>query len=54
MRPPNNWLSMTGKKAWVYDSTRKAFYYAAFLPFQSDLNYYNPEVKAEMLDIARF
>lgn len=52
--PPNNWRAMAGNKAWTYHSGRKQFYYTAFLPFQPDLNYHNPEVKQAMFDIVRF
>ena len=52
--PPNNWRAMAGNKAWTYYPERKQFNYTAFLPFQPDLNYYNPEVKRAMFDVARF
>jgi oligo-1,6-glucosidase/alpha-glucosidase len=51
---PNNWKSMSGNPAWTYHPTRKQFYYNAFLPFQPDLNYENPDVKKAMFDVARF
>ncbi len=54
MKRPNNWRAMSGNWAWTYNSTRKQFYYNAFLPFQPDLNYHNPEVKRAMFDVARF
>lgn len=54
LKRPNNWRAMTGKKAWIYSPERKQFYYAAFLPFQPDLNYNNPQVKQAMFDIVRF
>jgi oligo-1,6-glucosidase/alpha-glucosidase len=53
-RPPNNWRAMAGNKAWTYHPGRKQFNYTAFLPFQPDLNYRNPEVKQAMFDVARF
>ncbi|GIV34517.1 MAG: oligo-1,6-glucosidase [Chitinophagales bacterium] len=53
-RPPNNWKSVLGGSAWIYHPQRKQFYYAAFLPFQPDLNYYNPQVKEAMFDVVRF
>ncbi len=53
-RPPNNWKSVLGGSGWTYHKGRKQFYYAAFLPFQPDLNYHNPEVKAAMFDMVRF
>ncbi|HET7062555.1 MAG TPA: alpha-glucosidase [Nitrosospira sp.] len=54
MTPPNNWRAMAGNKAWTYHPGRKQFYYTAFLPFQPDLNYHNPEVKQAMFDVVRF
>ena len=45
---------MSGNWAWTYSPERKQFYYNAFLPFQPDLNYHNPEVKKVMFDVARF
>lgn len=52
--PPNNWKSMLGGSAWYYAPERDQWYYAAFLGFQPDLNYHNPEVKAAMFDVVRF
>lgn len=52
-RKPNNWKSMIGGSGWHYSDSRKQFYWASFLPFQPDLNYYNPEVKREMLNITK-
>ncbi len=54
MKRPNNWRAMSGNWAWTYSPTRKQFYYSAFLPFQPDLNYHNPQVKQAMFDVARF
>lgn len=51
---PNNWKSMVSGNAWRYDTIRKQYYYAAFLPFQPDLNYRNEKVKEAMLDHVRF
>ena len=53
-KPPNNWRAMAGNKAWTYYPERKQFNYTAFLPFQPDLNYHNPEVKQAMFDVVRF
>ena len=49
-KPPNNWRAMAGNKAWTYYPERKQFNYNAFLPFQPDLNYHNPEVKEAMFE----
>lgn len=51
---PNNWKSMVSGSAWHYNKERGQYYYAAFLPFQPDLNYYNPAVKKTMLDNVKF
>ena len=53
-KPPNNWKTLSGGKAWKYDENTKQWYYFHFLPFQPDLNYRNPEVKEEMFDTMRF
>ncbi|SEL22924.1 glycoside hydrolase family 13 protein [Nitrosovibrio tenuis] len=53
-KPPNNWRAMAGNKAWTYYPERKQFNYTAFLPFQPDLNYHNPDVKRAMFDVVRF
>jgi glycosidase len=52
-RPPNNWKAIPGESAWHYDDATDQWYYASFLPFQPDLNYRNPAVKAAMFDVAR-
>ncbi|WP_457557221.1 alpha-glucosidase [Candidatus Harpocratesius sp.] len=52
--PPNNWLSQTGGSGWHYDPSTDQWYWAAFLPFQPDLNFRNPAVQEEMLEIMRF
>ena len=51
--PPNNWLSMLGGSGWHFDPRTGQWYFASFLPFQPDLNYRNPAVKAAMLDVVR-
>ncbi|MEI8080427.1 MAG: alpha-amylase family glycosyl hydrolase [Actinomycetes bacterium] len=54
-RPPNNWRSaMEVKTAWQWSPERKQWYLATFLPFQPDLNWRNPDVKAAMFDAVRF
>jgi glycosidase len=52
--PPNNWKSMTGGSAWKYYENTDQWVYFHFLPFQPDLNYRNPEVKAEMFKTMKF
>jgi oligo-1,6-glucosidase/alpha-glucosidase len=51
-KPPNNWLSLVGRRAWNYRNG--SYYYTAFLPFQPDLNYRNPDVQKEMLSVAGY
>lgn len=54
-KPPNNWRStMEVRSAWQWNDTRKQWYLATFLPFQPDLNWRNPDVKAVMFDAIRF
>jgi glycosidase len=53
-KEPTNWKSMTGGSGWHYDKKTDSWFWATFLPFQPDLNYNNPETKAEMLQTARF
>jgi len=51
--PPNNWKSILGGSGWHRDEATGQWYWASFLPFQPDLNYRNPVVKAAMLDVVR-
>lgn len=52
--PPNNWLSVFGGSAWEWDGERMQYYLHNFLREQPDLNFHNPAVQQEQLDIARF
>lgn len=52
--PPNNWLSTFGGSAWAWDTQRQQYYLHNFLAEQPDLNWYNPEVVAAILETARF
>ena len=52
--PPNNWLSIFGGSAWQWDGERMQYYLHNFLVEQPDLNFHNPAVQEELLDIARF
>jgi alpha-glucosidase len=52
--PPNNWLSCFGGSAWEYDTHTEQYYYHAFLREQPDLNWRNPAVVEEMLNVLRF
>ncbi len=50
---PNNWTSFFGGSAWTWDETRGQFYMHTFLPEQPDVNWRNPELRAEMLAMVR-
>lgn len=52
--PPNNWLSVFGGPAWEWEAGRRQFYLHNFLASQPDLNFHNPAVQDEMLDVLRF
>lgn len=51
---PNNWQSIFGGNAWEYDEVRKQYYMHNFLKEQPDLNFHNPKVQLEILDIMKF
>jgi alpha-glucosidase len=53
-RPPNNWKTVFGSSAWEKDSATGEYYYHSFLKQQPDLNWRNPEVKEEFINIFRF
>jgi len=53
-RPPNNWRSRFGGRAWTWDAATRQWYMHGFLPEQPDVNWRNPQVKAAMWDVARF
>jgi alpha-glucosidase len=52
--PPNNWRATFGGSAWEWDQTRQQYYLHSFLTAQPDLNWYNREVQAAILDVACF
>ncbi|MBW3572833.1 MAG: DUF3459 domain-containing protein [Gemmatimonadetes bacterium] len=52
--PPNNWLSAFGGSAWELDPPTGQYYLHTFLREQPDLNWRNPAVEQEMLDVLRF
>ena len=52
--PPNNWVSVFGGSAWEWHEARQQYYLHNFLKEQPDLNFHNPEVQEEALDIAKF
>jgi alpha-glucosidase len=52
--PPNNWLSEFGGPAWELDAQTGQYYYHAYLKQQPDLNFRNPDVQRELLNVLRF
>jgi maltose alpha-D-glucosyltransferase / alpha-amylase len=44
----------TEKSNWTWDPEARAYYWHRFFSHQPDLNYDNPEVRAEMLKVMRF
>jgi oligo-1,6-glucosidase len=53
-REPNNWLSIFGGPAWVYDELTGEWYLHLFSDRQPDLNWENPRVRAEVYDLMRW
>ena len=51
---PNNWLSSFGGSAWELDPQTDQYFLHSFHTEQPDLNWRNPEVIKEMLDVLRF
>uniref|UniRef100_A0A3B4YYX1 Amino acid transporter heavy chain SLC3A1 n=1 Tax=Stegastes partitus TaxID=144197 RepID=A0A3B4YYX1_9TELE len=51
---PNNWVSIFGNSSWTYDEVRGQCYLHQFLKEQPDLNFRNPNVVQEMIDIVDF
>ncbi|MFP5304645.1 MAG: alpha-amylase family glycosyl hydrolase, partial [Gammaproteobacteria bacterium] len=52
--PPNNWRATFGGSAWTWEPQRHQYYLHNFLSEQPDLNWYNPQVRAALLDVGRF
>jgi alpha-glucosidase len=53
-QPPNNWKSVYTGSAWEFDQHSGQYYYHTFFRQQPDLNWRNPDVQAEFMDILRF
>ena len=53
-KPPNNWASIFGGGGWEYVPELGQFYFHMFYKEQPDLNWRNPAVRKEMLDVYRF
>lgn len=53
-KPPNRWRAVVEGSAWEWDEATGQYYYHAFLPFQPDLNWRNPEVRKAMFEAVGF
>jgi len=53
-RPPNNWQSVFGGKAWEWKQEIEQNYLHLFVKEQPDLNWRNPEVRQALMDVVRF
>ncbi|MBK8454717.1 MAG: alpha-glucosidase [Thiofilum sp.] len=51
---PNNYPSFFGGSAWEKDKTTRQYYLHYFAKKQPDLNWDNPQVRAEVYDLMRF
>lgn len=52
--PPNNWTSRFGGSAWKYDEATKEWYLHLFSEKQPDLNWDNPLVRREVINICNY
>jgi oligo-1,6-glucosidase len=53
-QPPNNWKAWFGGSTWSRDETTGQYYLHLFSPWQPDLNWENPALRAEVYDMMRF
>lgn len=53
-KPPNNWTNNFVGKAWEYDKTTGEYYLHLFSKKQPDLNWDNPKVRQEIIDICNY
>ncbi len=53
-KPPNNWLSIFGGSGWELDPATGQLYFHLFDRRQPDLNWRNPQVRQELLNVFRF
>src|SRR5699024_3785107 len=49
--PPNNWLANFGGSAWEWEPASQQYYHHSYLPEQPDLNWRNPRVLNEWVEI---
>ncbi|AET60929.1 trehalose-6-phosphate hydrolase [Paenibacillus terrae HPL-003] len=52
--PPNNWKSKFGGPAWQYDQTTDQYFLTLFDKTQADLNWENPKVRQEVVNLLEF
>ena len=52
--PPNNWPSNWGGPAWTLDERSGEWFLHLFAPEQPDLDWHNPQVRADFEEILRF
>jgi oligo-1,6-glucosidase len=53
-KPPNNWTSRFSGSAWKYDPDTQEWYLHLFSEKQPDLNWDNPKVRQEVIDISNY
>jgi alpha-glucosidase len=53
-RPPNNWRSAFGGRAWQWHEQTNQYYLHTFLPQQPDVNWRNPELREAMWSVIRY
>ncbi len=51
---PNDWISFFGGSAWTYDARTEQAYFHVFAKEQPDLNWKNPELRAEIYKMVRW
>ncbi|WP_075061104.1 alpha-glucosidase [Ornatilinea apprima] len=52
--PPNNWQSVFGGSGWEYEARRGQYYFHMFYKEQPDVNWRNPAVREELVNVFRF
>ena len=53
-KAPNNWQSVFGGGGWEWNEETGEYYFHMFYKEQPDVNWRNPKVRQEMLDVFRF
>jgi oligo-1,6-glucosidase len=52
--PPNDWKAWFGGSAWSFDEATGQYFLNLFSPYQPDLNWENPTLRAEIYDMMRW